>query len=203
MPARLSLEPGDGLSPDGPKRGGSRRNTCAPHPEILVARPVVAAKHKNATPAGLDSVGDKFEPAYLTAGMERFHSTLLTSIAHDLRTPLASILGSATTLRAHRRNLNEADQDDLIGLIQAEAERLNRLIINVLDQTRLDTDTIKPHLDLIPMDDIIGGALARANLLLSRHRVVLDLASDLPVLKLNPVLFEQVLFNLLDNAAKY
>jgi two-component system, OmpR family, sensor histidine kinase KdpD len=203
MAARASLEASDGLSPDGPKRGGIRRNTCAPHPEILVPRPVVATKHKNVTQAGPDNVGDKVDPAYLAAGKERLYSTLLTSVAHDLRTPLTSILGSATTLREYRRNLNEADQNNLIDLIQAEAERLNRLIANVLDQARLDTDTFKPHLDLVPMDDIIGGALARADLILSSHRVVLDLVSDLPMLKLNPVLFEQVVFNLLDNTAKY
>ena len=137
------------------------------------------------------------------ADAERLHSALLASISHDFRTPLTSILASATSLRACRQNLDDATQDELIGIIQDEAERLNRFIANLLDMTRLDAGAIRPQLDLVDLGDIIGGALRRAGKLPGAHRVALELSADLPMLRLDPVLFEQVLFNLLDNAAKY
>jgi two-component system sensor histidine kinase KdpD len=143
------------------------------------------------------------EEARVTAEAERLRSALLTSISHDLRTPLASILGSATGLRNYRGTLTAGEQDELIGTIQEEAERLNRFIANLLDMTRLEAGAIEPRGELVDIGDIIGSALERAGKVLARHRVNVDLAPDLPMARLDPVLFEQVLFNLLDNAAKY
>jgi two-component system, OmpR family, sensor histidine kinase KdpD len=149
------------------------------------------------------NLAEDVDRARLAAEAERLRSALLDSISHDLRTPLASILGSATSLRACRLNLDDAAQDELLVIIQDEAERLNRFIASLLDMTRLDAGAIQPQRDLVNLDDIIGSALKRAGKLLEGHRVALDLAPDLPVLRLDPVLLEQVLFNLLDNAAKY
>ncbi len=141
--------------------------------------------------------------ARVTAEAERMRSALLTSISHDLRTPLAAILGSATGLRTYRHALDERAQDELIGTIQEEAERLNRFIANLLDMTRLESGALSPRADLVDLADMVGSALERAGKVLAGHRVDVDLAADLPLLRLDPVLFEQVLFNLLDNAAKY
>jgi two-component system sensor histidine kinase KdpD len=141
--------------------------------------------------------------ARLAAETERLRSALLTSISHDLRTPLASILGSATSLRNFRGSLDEAAQEELAATIQEEAERLNRFIGNLLDMTRLESGAITLNADLVDLAEIVGTALARAGKVLVGHRVAVDLAPDLPMLRLDPVLFEQVLFNLLDNAAKY
>jgi two-component system sensor histidine kinase KdpD len=149
------------------------------------------------------SLAKDVDEARLTAETERLRSALLTSISHDLRTPLASILGSATSLKNYRRTLDDAAQDELIGTIQEESERLNRFIANLLDMTRLEAGAVRPRDDMIDLGDIVGSALERARKVLAKHRVMLDLGSDLPMLKLDPVLFEQVLFNLLDNAAKY
>jgi two-component system, OmpR family, sensor histidine kinase KdpD len=149
------------------------------------------------------NLAEDIDRARFTAEAERLRSALLASISHDLRTPLASILGSATSLRARRRDLDDAAQDELLGLIQDEAERLNRFIACLLDMARLDAGAIRPQLDLVDLDDIIGSALKRAGKVLGGHRIALELAADLPMLRLDPVLFEQVLFNLLDNAAKY
>jgi two-component system sensor histidine kinase KdpD len=80
---------------------------------------------------------------------------------------------------------------------------LNRFIGNLLDMTRLETGAIAPRTELVDLSDIIGSALKRASKVLSSHRVQLEVAADLPMLRLDPVLFEQVLFNLLDNATKY
>jgi two-component system sensor histidine kinase KdpD len=141
--------------------------------------------------------------ARVTAETERLRSALLTSISHDLRTPLASILGSATTLRSYRRTLDENALEELIGTIQQESERLNQFITDLLDMTRLEAGSIQPRSEFIDLADVVGSALRRADKIIGDHKVAIDLQSDLPMLKLDPVLFEQVLFNLLDNAAKY
>jgi two-component system sensor histidine kinase KdpD len=120
-----------------------------------------------------------------------------------LRTPLASILGSATSLRHYRAQLSDADQDELLGTISEEAERLNHFIANLLDMTRLESGALAPNLDLIELGDVVGSVLRRAQKLTQGHKIVLDIEAGLPLLRIDPVLFEQVLFNLIDNAAKY
>jgi two-component system sensor histidine kinase KdpD len=149
------------------------------------------------------NLSEDIERARLAAETDRLRSALLTSISHDLRTPLASILGSASTLRSQRGNLDALAQEMLVGTIQEEAERLNRFIANLLDMTRLESGAISPHLDFVDLGDIVGSAIRRASGVLALHEVRVDIAHDLPMPKLDPVLFEQVLFNLLDNAAKY
>jgi two-component system sensor histidine kinase KdpD len=149
------------------------------------------------------NLAGEIERQRLTAETERLRAALLTSISHDLRTPLASILGSATTLRSYGKTMDPAAQDELMGTIQEEAERLNRFISNLLDMTRLESGAIKPRVELVDLADVVGSALRRAGPVLAKHRVEVTLTPDLPMLKLDPVLFEQVLFNLLDNAGKY
>ncbi len=143
------------------------------------------------------------DQARLTAETERLRSALLTSISHDLRTPLASILGAATSLRNYQANLDDKARDELTGLIQDESERLNRFIANLLDMTRLESGKIAPKGEMIDLSDVAGSALERAAKVMSGHRITTDFAQDLPLVRLDPVLFEQVLFNLVDNAAKY
>src|SRR5262249_4856940 len=123
--------------------------------------------------------------------------------SHDLRTPLASILGAATSLKTQPEDLDEAGKREMIGTIQDEAERLNRFIGNLLDMTRIESGAIVAGTSLVDLSEIVGSALERTARILAGHRVELRLPADLPMLKLDVVLFEQVLFNLLDNAAKY
>jgi two-component system, OmpR family, sensor histidine kinase KdpD len=139
--------------------------------------------------------------ARLSAETERLRAALLTSISHDLRTPLSAILGSATSLRT--QNLDQQAQSELFATIQEEAERLNRFIANLLDMTRLESGAIEPHLEPVELSDVVGSALRRASKVLRHHQVDVDFAKDLPLVRIDPVLFEQVLVNLLDNAAKY
>jgi two-component system, OmpR family, sensor histidine kinase KdpD len=120
-----------------------------------------------------------------------------------LRTPLAAILGSATSLKSYREALDDRAQQELIGTIQDESERLNRFIANLLDMTRLESGVLSPRTDIVDLADVVGSALERARKVLASHRVEVALAADLPLVRLDPVLFEQVLFNVLDNAAKY
>jgi two-component system, OmpR family, sensor histidine kinase KdpD len=138
-----------------------------------------------------------------TIETDRLRSALLTSISHDLKTPLAAVLGSAGTLRDLAGRLSEAEKADLLATIIDESERLNRFIANLLDMTKLESGAIVPNSALHDLREIVGSALRRANKILGQHRVELDLATDLPMINLDAVLFEQVLFNVLDNAARY
>jgi len=138
-----------------------------------------------------------------TVETDRLRSALLTSISHDLKTPLAAVLGAAGTLRDLSSKLSDSEKVDLLATIIDESERLNRFIANLLDMTKLESGAIIPNTAQYDLREIVGSALRRADKILSSHRVELQLDADLPMLKLDAVLFEQALFNLLDNAAKY
>ncbi|MBR0742019.1 sensor histidine kinase KdpD [Bradyrhizobium liaoningense] len=138
-----------------------------------------------------------------TVESERLRSALLTSISHDLKTPLASVLGAASTMRDLAGALSDTEKRDLLATVIDESERLNRFIANLLDMTKLESGAIVPNTALHDLGEIVGSALRRAAKILVAHKVELVLAADLPMLELDAVLFEQVLFNLLDNAAKY
>nr|HEV8008440.1 DUF4118 domain-containing protein [Bradyrhizobium sp.] len=138
-----------------------------------------------------------------TVESDRLRAALLTSISHDLKTPLASVLGAASTLRDLSGGLSDAQKRDLLATVIDESERLNRFIANLLDMTKLESGAVVPNTTRQDIGEIIGSALRRAGKMLAGHKVLLDLAADLPMLELDAVLFEQVLFNLLDNAAKY
>ncbi len=137
------------------------------------------------------------------AETERLRSALLTSISHDLKTPLAAVLGAASALRDIGQKLSDAEKADLLATIIDESERLNRFIANLLDMTKLESGAVSPNVGLHDIGEIVGSALRRASRILSHHHVELELAPDLPMLEVDAVLFEQALFNLLDNAAKY
>jgi two-component system sensor histidine kinase KdpD len=148
-------------------------------------------------------LAEDVESARLLAETDRLRAALLTSISHDLRTPLASILGSATSLAAQGGALDATTRIDLIRNIQDEAERLNRFIGNLLDTTRLESGPLALRTGPVELSDAIGSALRRAARILADHRTQVVLQPRLPMLDLDEVLFEQVLFNLLDNAGKY
>ncbi|WP_349960319.1 sensor histidine kinase KdpD [Rhizobium sp. ZPR3] len=141
--------------------------------------------------------------AKLAVEADRLRSALLTSISHDLKTPLAAILGAAGTLRDYLETLPYEDRVDLLSTVIDESERLNRFIANLLDMTKIESGAMEPNYALHYAGDIVGSALRRAGKILAHHRVEVQMPVDLPMVKVDPVLFEQVLFNLLDNAAKY
>ena len=142
------------------------------------------------------------DQARLAAETDRLRSALLTSISHDLRTPLASILGCATALRSQQAVLDADARAEMLGTIEEEAERLNRFIGNLLDMTRLESGlALAPG--LADLSDVVGAVLRRARPILAGREVRVALPPGLPMLAIDMVLLEQVLFNLLDNAAKY
>ncbi|MGQ0585084.1 MAG: DUF4118 domain-containing protein [Reyranella sp.] len=143
------------------------------------------------------------DQAQLGAERERMRSAMLTSVSHDLRTPLASIIGSLSSLRSYGARYDAATREELLGTALAEAERLDRFVGNLLDMTRLDAGAIVPKREAVEVGDLVSTTLRRAQPLLKGHAVASIVPSGMPALSLDFVLAEQVLFNLLDNAAKY
>ena len=141
--------------------------------------------------------------ARLAAESERLRAALLTSLSHDLKTPLASILGAVTSLKQYRDLLDNPAREDLVATIQEEAERLSRFVANLLDMTKIESGSIELDRDRVHIDEVVATALQRVSSMVSGHQVEVDLEASLPMLDLDVMLFEQVLVNLLDNAAKY
>jgi two-component system sensor histidine kinase KdpD len=145
----------------------------------------------------------EIESARFTAQTESLRAALLSSISHDLRTPLASIIGSATSLLSFGRGYDEEVKSDLLRTILEEAERLNRFVGNLLQMTKLESGAITPKRQWIDVDDLIGTTLERLDRRLESHNVVADIDPLLPPLHVDFVLMENVVTNLLDNAVKY
>ncbi|MDA8231622.1 MAG: sensor histidine kinase KdpD [Magnetospirillum sp.] len=143
------------------------------------------------------------EAARVATERERLRSALLSSLSHDLRTPLVSIMGAASSLASYDDRLDRTSRGDLLQTIQDEADRLNRFVQNLLDMTRLGSGALKPRLDWADLHDIVGAAVTRAERLSRSHTIRVDIAADMPLLCVDAVLMEQVFFNLLDNACKY
>ncbi|MET0285628.1 MAG: sensor histidine kinase KdpD [Polyangiales bacterium] len=135
----------------------------------------------------------------LRAKSEELRNTLLSAVSHDLRTPLASITGAATTLRDTPQL---PERDELLQTIIEEAERLERLVSNLLDMTRLQAGGMTPKREPVPVDELIGAALTRMERTLGTRPVKVTL-DELPMVDVDPVLMQQVFVNLLENAAKY
>jgi two-component system sensor histidine kinase KdpD len=145
----------------------------------------------------------EMEQARLQAETERLRDALLSSVSHDLRTPLVSIIGAATSLLTYGASYDEVARRDLLLTIQEEAERLNRFVGNLLDMMRLEAGELKLNRQWVDIGDVIGTAASRLSHTLSQHRLVVEVAPDLPALWLDFVLVEHVLVNLLENAVKY
>ena len=130
-------------------------------------------------------------------------SSLLSAISHDLRSPLAAITGAGTALRDDPGRLGTEQRAELVDTICTEAERMERLIGNVLDMVRIESGGMAPRRDWVPLEEVLGSALLRLDAKLQGREVRTDLPEGLPLVPVDPVLFEQVFVNLLDNAVKY
>jgi two-component system sensor histidine kinase KdpD len=143
------------------------------------------------------------EKASLQAEMEHLRSAMLTSLSHDLRTPLTVIIAAHSALKTLAEPIDAVTREELLDRAQAEAERLDRFIGNLLDMTQLESGRLNMHLGPVDVADAIEAAVDRAGPLLTRHTLDIDLPDDLPIATGDFMLLEQVIFNLLDNAAKY
>jgi two-component system, OmpR family, sensor histidine kinase KdpD len=134
---------------------------------------------------------------------ERLRNSLLSSVSHDLRTPLATITGAVSTILDAPAPLETRTHRELLESVHEEAERLNRLVQNLLEMTRLESGALQLRKELHPPEEVIGAALGRLGKQLANRRVTTKVPSDLPLVPMDDVLVEQVLVNLLDNALKY
>jgi two-component system sensor histidine kinase KdpD len=143
------------------------------------------------------------EQAQVRAETERLRNSLLSSVSHDLRTPLASITGAASTLLENEARLDAATRRDLLEALHEEADRLNRLVQNLLEMTRLEAGALVPHTAWHSVEEVVGAALGRFGKSLAERPVTARIPAELPLVPMDDVLIEQVLINLIDNAIKY
>ncbi|MDN5647564.1 MAG: ATP-binding protein, partial [Acinetobacter sp.] len=143
------------------------------------------------------------EIANVSSETERLRSALLSSVSHDLRSPLASMIGAADTLSNYRHSMDEQDQDSLLEAIHLEGERLDRYIQNLLDMTRLGHEGLSLKRDWIGVDELIGSAVRRLKRYMPHSLVEVDLPEQTLSLFVHAALIEQAIFNVLENAAKF
>lgn len=140
------------------------------------------------------------ERSKIEAESERLRNTLLSSVSHDLRTPLASITGASSSLAMDAERLSTATISDLARSIQGEASRLSRIVGNLLDITTLEAGRVKLNQQPYFVQEIIGSAIARLEPFLSGHKVVTEAEEPMPMVMVDGMLIEQVLQNLIENA---
>jgi len=139
----------------------------------------------------------------LQAETERIRSALLASISHDLRTPLAVMSGASSGLAERGERMSAQERTALARSVYEQACEMSERVTKVLEMTRLETGAIEPERDWDSLDEIVGAVLRRLAERTATHRVVVDLAKDLPLLRVDAALIEQVLVNLLENAVRY
>ncbi|ENW80034.1 hypothetical protein F908_02231 [Acinetobacter sp. NIPH 284] len=145
----------------------------------------------------------QLENSRVVAETEKLRSALLSSVSHDLRSPLAAMIGSADTLKYYGEQMPEQDRHELLDTIHVEGERLDRYIQNLLDMTRLGHQGLSLSRDWIGVEELIGSATQRLKRYQPHVNIDVSLTEDLPQLYVHPALIEQAIFNVLENAAKF
>jgi two-component system sensor histidine kinase KdpD len=149
-----------------------------------------------------DRLAEEAQRILAQAQAEKLRSALLSSVSHDLRTPLAAIAGASSSLLAST-SIDDQTRRELLQMVYEEADRLSRLVENLLYMTRVESGNMTVHKQWQPLEEVVGTALERLSRQLTAHPVHIDIAPDFPLLPFDGILLEQVLMNLLDNAAKY
>jgi two-component system, OmpR family, sensor histidine kinase KdpD len=134
---------------------------------------------------------------------ERYRDALLSSISHDLKTPLATITGAVSSLREFGEKMPSASRDDLLQSIEQESDRLSRFVANLLDMSRIEAGGLRTARDWIDVADVVRSAVERIRRYFPGRVIETGIATDLPLIEGDSVLMGQILFNLLDNAVKY
>uniref|UniRef100_I2Q6V9 histidine kinase n=1 Tax=Desulfovibrio sp. U5L TaxID=596152 RepID=I2Q6V9_9BACT len=151
----------------------------------------------------VDRLEEAAKATLLVMESEKLKSTLLSSVTHDFQTPLAAISGSAEAIMVLGESAAFNTVQGLAENIHREAERLSRLVDNLLRMARLESGKFKPNLQSVPLEEIIGAALNRLEPYLAEHPVTVDLPPELPLVTVDEVLMEQLFMNLLENAVKH
>jgi two-component system sensor histidine kinase KdpD len=149
-----------------------------------------------------DTLAEQAQKILVQAEAERLRSSLLSSVSHDLRTPLAVIAGASSSLLESDSSLGESARRELLQTIMDESNRLAMLVDNLLHITRLESGSVAVNKQWYPVEEVIGSALERVKKQLADRKVTTHLPADLPLVKLDGVLIELVLVNLLENAVK-
>jgi two-component system sensor histidine kinase KdpD len=146
---------------------------------------------------------EDLKTAQLAAQTEQLRSALLASVSHDLRTPLASIIGSVSSVLEYREILKREDQRDLMQTVLEESQRLDRYIQNLLDVTRFGQERIELRREWTDLNDLVSAAFGRLGPVLQRFDVRVDIAPEVALICVHGALIEQALVNILDNAADF
>ena len=148
-------------------------------------------------------LAEQAKEAQLLSAADKLQAALLNSISHDLRTPLVSITGALSTLEQDHQHLDPAAQRSLVHTAREEADRLNRLVGNLLDMTRLEAGALKVKREACDVEDLVGTAIGQMEERLARRSIQVDIPTGTPMISADFVLVVHVLNNLLDNALKY
>ena len=162
-----------------------------------------ALAHQTALAIERAELADRNAEGRVEMEAERLRTSLLSSLSHDLRTPLGAITGAASSLKGEAGALAPGARAELLDTILEEAGRMNRLIGNLLDMIRLESGSLAVNPDWQPLEEVVGVALIRLDARLKGRTVTLSLPPDLPMVAMDGLLIEQVLVNLLENASKY
>lgn len=160
---------------------------------LIISRLVESVRRQASAQAALE----------IEAETERIRSTLLASISHDLRTPLAVMAGASSSLEESGERLAAAERKALAKSIFDQSREMSEHVAKVLQMTRLEMSAIKLDRDWASLSEIVGAVLARLHERMAAHRVIVDLPEDLPLIKVDATLIEQALGNLLENSAKH
>src|SRR6266567_1681916 len=160
---------------------------------LIISRLVKSVQRQAAAQAALE----------IEAETERIRSTLLASISHDLRTPLAVMAGASSSLAESGERLSAAERHALAKSVFDQAQEMSEHVAKVLQMTRLETGAIKVDRDWASLSEIVGAVLARLGERMATHRVIVELPDDLPLVRVDATLIEQALGNLLENSAKH
>jgi K+-sensing histidine kinase KdpD len=178
------------------------RQTIGPDYFITVAIMLVVATLTSGMASRIRQQAEEAHNTAMAIERERLRNMLLSSVSHDLRTPLTAIAGAASSLMLTEQ-LDDATRRELSASIYRESQRLNRLLRNLLDMTRVESGAIVLHTEWHSIEEIVGAALSHLDRELTGHTITTNIPPELPLVILDDTLIELVFVNLLDNAAKY
>ncbi len=180
-------------------RSKDQTNFLSPEQRLTLA----AFANQSALALERANLSEQARQAEILRATESLQTALLNSISHDLRTPLVSITGALSSLDEDNGTLNESTRRTLIENARGEADRLNRLVGNLLNMTRIESGAIKLRLESEDIQDVIGTALEQLDSRVVNHKIQVDVPAGFPLVPMDFTLIVQVLVNVLDNAVKY